>query len=133
MNLGAGGQEVGHARKDRFGRFGRFGEGWGRLFQLRQPLLYSTIVRELPGHGLEYALGRVRHPGEGERVGAEQPDPEPEEATVELDWEGGQCPEGGSAILLVHDERLDGEQARARVVGIPLRQLADQAGGLGPA
>src|SRR6266496_2926438 len=100
-HLGAGGQEVGHEQKlsawwvvrgcprSAGSRRSRVQPLTTHLLQFRQPVLDSTIVRELSCHRLQNRPGAVPHAGGGERVGAEQPDPEPEEATVEQDWEGG--------------------------------------------
>src|SRR2546428_13902579 len=82
---------------------GEVGGGWGRLianetassnlpepplnllFQFCQPVFYRAIARELSRHRLQNRQGAVPHAGEGERVGAEQPDPEPEVAAGRRD------------------------------------------------
>src|SRR6266566_1316042 len=77
------------------------------LLQFRQPVLDSTIVRELSCHPLQNRPGTVPHAGGDERVGTENPDSEPEEAALGHGREGRQCPQSRSPILLVHDERFD--------------------------
>ena len=129
---------------------GEVGGGWGRLianetassnlpepplnllFQFCQPVFYRAIARELSRHRLQNRQGAVPHAGEGERVGAEQPDPEPEEAAGGRGRERRQCRQGRFPVLLVHNQRFDDEQSRARILGVALRQLADQLAGATP-